>query len=111
MNLEHIFNMVVKNCTSIVSNNRIVTINGKIVSIPEDAKVINITVEGNCERVSGDNTQVTVKGDVGEYVRTTNGDIDIGQGVGGHVETTNGDISIHGKVNGYVSTVNGDITK
>lgn len=111
MNLEHIFNMVVKNCTSIVSNNGIVTINGKIVSIPEDAKVINITVEGDCGSVSGANGEVVVKGNVSQWVKNHNGDVEVGGDVGGSVENMNGDISIRGAVSGSVHNMNGDITK
>lgn len=112
MNLEHIFNQVFKNCTSIVANNGVITVNGKIVNIPSDTKVINITVEQNCGTIQVDScNQITVKGNVGEYVRTTNGDVEIGQGVGTYVETTNGDVHIKGDVQGSIHTVNGDVSK
>lgn len=106
---------------SIVIKNQRIIIDG--VDITPDAKVINITVDGNLDSVSADMCEkIIVNGtvaqvntasgdiecqDVMENVNTVSGDIECGN-VGGNVTTTSGDVKCE-NVTGNVKTLSGDI--
>jgi hypothetical protein len=106
---------------SIVIKNQRIIIDG--VDITPDAKVINITVDGNldsvsvdmCEKIIVNGTVVqvnTASGDVecqnvAENVNTVSGDVECGN-VGGNVTTTSGDVKCE-NVTGSVKTLSGDI--
>lgn len=97
----------VGNGGSIVISNGQVTING-IVQELGDSKTINITIEGDCDKIECDNCNtINVKGKINSYVNTKNGSINCSD-IGGNAETKNGDIEC-GHVDGDVNNKNGDI--
>jgi len=98
----------VGNCISI-TNSRIV-VNGVDVT-PENDKVINITVDGDCENIEADAcTKIEVKGSVTKGgIRTMSGDIDVAGNVDGNITTQSGDVESGGDVTGSVSTMSGDV--
>lgn len=69
---------------------------------------INVHIDGNVERVTTANGDVTVEGDAG-YVETTNGNVKARR-VSGSVKTVNGNVTAD-TIGGGVKTVNGDITR
>lgn len=73
-----------------------------------DAKVFNIVVEGNVDRVDGSFANVEVKGSAGA-VKTMSGDITVHGDVNGGAETMSGDVKVKGSIQGNVKTVSGDI--
>ena len=88
-----------------IRNNKIL-IDGKDVTV--DAKQINISIEGNVEKLEVDSCEkVSITGDVGN-VKTLNGDVDISGDVKGSVQTMSGDVDCR-NINGSVSTMSGDV--
>jgi len=90
---------------SIVAIGNKVMIDGK--DVTPDAKVINITVEGNIDEVSADYCQKIIVKGTANNVRTSSGDVDCGE-VTGSVTTMSGDVKC-GTVAGSVRTTTGDI--
>ena len=103
-----------------VSKNKI-TIDGT--DVTPDTKVVNITVNGDVDKVSADycekiivngnaNTLTTTSGDIeckdvtGD-IKVTSGDIECGN-VGGSIQTVSGDVKAE-NVSGKVTTLSGDI--
>ena len=79
-------------------------------SIDTDEKVINITIEGNVERLEVDYcNSIKVTGDA-KRIKTNNGDIEIGGDVQGDVHTNMGSITC-GNVEGDCHTNMGSILK
>lgn len=84
-----------------------VTVDGK--DITPDAKEINISVNGNIDRLEADACQkISVTGDVGG-VKTVSGDVDVSGDIKGSVQTISGDVDCGGPIGGSVSTVSGDV--
>lgn len=104
----------IKGSFSII-NGRIV-IDGKAMSekeleeLSQNTKVINISIDGNLEKLDVDCCEtIHVNGNVGK-IKTTSGDIDIDGDVSGDVQTVSGDIDC-GNIGGDASTVSGDIRR
>ena len=106
----------------VVRNGRI-TIDGK--DVTPETKQIDIKIEGNvqtldvdyCKRieVTGDvetlastSGDITVKGNVKDYIESTSGNVQIDGDVGGNVKTTSGDVRAK-NITGKVKTTSGDI--
>lgn len=112
------------NGQQVIINNGRVIIDGK--EIEQSDKVINISVEGNIEKLEGDSIRsLLVKGDVGSIkvgsaditcknvngnVTTGSGDIECGA-VSGNIQTGSGDVDVNGTVGGDVRTGSGDIKR
>lgn len=93
---------------NIVVRNNVVTVDGKTINI-EESKVINITVNGDLEKLDVDACDtVSISGNVTGDVGTVSGDIKCGD-IGGSAKTVSGDIKAK-TINGKCSTVSGDIT-
>ena len=87
-----------------VSKNKI-TIDGT--DVTPDTKVVNITVNGDVDKVSADYCEkIIVNGNVNS-VTTTSGDIEC-KDVSGHIKVTSGDIECS-NVGGSIQTVSGDV--
>ena len=102
-----------------------VYIDGKLVHIGKEQRVVNISVEGDVENVSGAfgsieiagnagrvtsaSGDVDVAGDVKGDVQSASGDIDAGGNITGSVKTASGDVDVKGSIEGSVSTKSGDI--
>lgn len=84
-----------------------VQINGKHV-IQCDDKIINITIQGDCEAVETVSGDIIIHGNVAETVESVSGDIKVEGVVSGNVETTSGDVACK-SIKGSVKTVSGDI--
>ena len=69
---------------------------------------INIEVTGSLNSLNTVSGHVAVAGDVGD-IKTTSGDVRVGQSCFGDVQTVSGDVEAHGAINGNVRTVSGDI--
>lgn len=84
--------------------------NGKVLKtmICEKDQPLNISIEGNVDRIDTTNGSIEVKGKVNR-VSTTNGNVTTGN-VDGDVSSTNGEIHVDGNVRGSVKTMNGDIS-
>jgi len=107
---------------SVSVKNGKVTVDGQLY-VP-DEKQINITIEGNVEKLSIDYCEkIKVTGDVANLttssggveisgnvtsLSTTSGDVEIDGNVGGSIKTTSGDVKC-GNVAGSVTTMSGDI--
>ena len=92
---------------SIVINNGKIIIDGKEAETPND-KVIQITVQGDIEKLDVDNcNKIDVTGNVGS-AKTLSGDIKVIGDVNGSVQTLSGDV-VCGKVQGSINTMSGDI--
>lgn len=73
-----------------------------------DDKIINITVQGDIDRLDVDAcNDINVTGNVGE-INTKSGDVEVSGSVAGSVKSTSGDIKC-GSVSGNVTTKSGDI--
>lgn len=88
--------------------------NGKKVQDYEEAekdeKKINISIEGDVEKIDVDVCDsITVSGSV-KNIKTTSGDVEVEGDVDGDVQTVSGDINC-GNVSGDASTVNGNIRR
>lgn len=96
-----------------IQGSNIVIINGKVIvdgkGVQSDDKIINITIEGNVEKMDVDvcNT-ISVKGEVND-VQTKSGDIEVHGNVKGSVSSMSGDVEIGGDVGGNASSTSGDI--
>lgn len=91
-------------------NGRLI-VDGKDVSLDDfqNQPTVNITVEGNVDRVETSSGDVTVNGEVGS-VKTTSGDIEVACAVvEGSITAVSGDVNVEGTVYGDVSTVSGDV--
>lgn len=78
--------------------------------LTKDQKEINITIEGDVNKLDVDCCdRIYVKGNVGK-VKSTSGDIEVEGDVDGDVQTVSGDISC-GNVGGDASTVSGNIRR
>lgn len=108
------------NCRTIIKGGTITITDGKtyvdgkpieeLNAINTDEKVINITIEGNVERLEVDYcTSIKVTGDA-KRIKTNNGDIEIGGDVAGDVHTNMGSITC-GNVEGDCHTNMGSIYK
>ena len=76
----------------------------------KDQKVINITIEGDVQKLDVDCCEtVHINGNCGK-VKTTSGDSEVGGNVDGDVQTVSGDIDC-GNVGGDASTVSGNIRR
>lgn len=76
----------------------------------KDQKTINISIEGNVDKLTVDCCEtVTITGNCGK-VKTTSGDIEIGGNVDGDVESVSGDIEC-GNISGDAKTVSGNIRR
>jgi len=90
----------------VMRGNRIV-VDG--VDVTPDAKVINVTVAGNVERIEADAPErIVVTGDVGS-IATQSGDVVVSGEVRGSVSTMSGDVEVDGSVAGSVSTMSGNV--
>lgn len=88
-----------------------VIVDGKTVGMDgelAEAKVFNIVVEGNADRVEGSFAKIQVHGSAGA-VKTMSGGITVEGDVNGKVETMSGDVRVKGSIQGRVETVSGDI--
>lgn len=95
-----------------ITGKTITIINGKITidgkDVTPEGKEINISVEGNVEKIEADAfTKLIISGNAGN-IRTSVGDIEVKGSVSGSVDTQSGDIDC-GDVGGNASTMSGDI--
>jgi hypothetical protein len=92
---------------SLVIKDAKVFIDGKQINVEE--KVINITIEGNCDNIEADYChKISVTGNASS-VKSMSGDIEIGKDVAGGVESASGDITVKGNISGGASSMSGDI--
>lgn len=102
-----ILNNVFNGKSLVIKGNNII-IDGEDVIVPSDDKIINIVVEGDIPKLEiASCNNLTINGNVENYVELTNGDITCWD-VHGNVETVNGDVLAQ-TIQGNVSTVNGNI--
>lgn len=93
---------------------RVITVhNGRVIvdgkDVTPEAKEINISVNGNVEKIEADACQkISVTGDVGS-VATQSGDVDVGGSVRGSVQTMSGDVECGGNIGGSASSMSGDV--
>lgn len=90
-----------------------VIVDGKTVGMDgelAEAKVFNIVVEGDADRVDGSFAKIRVQGSAGT-VKSMSGDITVEGDVNGSAETMSGDVKVKGNVQGHVKTVSGDIRR
>lgn len=113
------------NKKTITINNNRVFVNG-VEKNTGNSKTINITIEGNVEKLEVDSCNeittwnvsnlstksgdVNVTGNVLNNLKTISGDVEVGGYIGNDVSTTSGDISC-GEVKGSAKTLSGDINK
>lgn len=91
---------------SVVISNGKVFIDGK--DVTPDSKEINITIEGNVEKLEVEAcNKISITGNANN-ISTQSGDIDIQGSVNGSVSTMSGDVDC-GNISGSVSTMSGDI--
>ena len=103
-----IINGVYYSGSSICVSNGKVIIDGK--DCTPDAKIINITVDGDIEKIDADNcNKIEVKRNVTKGIKTMSGDVTIGGKVEGDVSTQSGDIECDGDIGGSVKTMSGDV--
>ena len=85
-----------------------VIVDGKEISVKDDAKVINISVQGDVDSIDADVCRtIEVTGAVNS-IKTTSGDVSCGD-VAGDVTSTSGDVQAQ-NIKGSVRTVSGDVT-
>ncbi len=107
-------NRVTINGKTITSSGSISIINGKVYIDGKeqetgDEKVINISIEGNVEKLEAPGCgTITVSGNAGT-VSTTSGDVEIGGDVHSGVSSTSGNIEVEGNVSGNLSSTSGNI--
>lgn len=107
-------NRVTINGKTITSSGSISIINGKVFIDGKeqetgDEKVINISIEGNVEKLEAPGCgTITVSGNAGT-ISTTSGDVEVGGDVSNGINSTSGDIEVEGNVSGNVSTTSGNI--
>lgn len=90
-----------------IKGNNII-IDGEEVVVSSNDKIINIVIEGDVPELEIANcNNLTINGNVENYVELTNGNITCWN-VHGNVETVNGDVSAQ-TIQGNVSTINGNI--
>jgi hypothetical protein len=95
------------NNVSVINNE--VFIDGKRADQTEDAKVINITIEGSIQELDVDYCdKLEITGDCGS-VTSKNGNIQVKGNVSGDVTNKNGNIVCR-DVGGDAETKNGDVT-
>lgn len=84
-------------------------VDGKIITDNEtidiNEKIINITVEGNVDKIETEIGNITVNGNA-HSISTVNGDVDVTQDVG-NVSTVNGNVTAQNITN--ATTINGNI--
>lgn len=105
-------NTITINGNTITSSGSISISNGKItvngVDVTPDAKVINISVVGNVEKLQADCCQtITVTGDVGNIV-TQSGDVEVSWDIKWSIQTMSGDVDCW-NVAGNISTMSGNV--
>tara|TARA_B100000508_G_scaffold60333_2_gene47520 strand:- start:65297 stop:65632 length:336 start_codon:yes stop_codon:yes gene_type:complete len=84
-----------------------VTIDGE--DVTPDGKEINISIEGNIDRLEADACEkISVKGNINS-VGTVSGDVDVEGDVRGSVSTMSGDVDCGGGIGGSVSTMSGNV--
>lgn len=95
---------------SVVQNGDQIFINGELVG--EDfigsSKQVNVTVEGDVDKVETSAGDIVVNGNAGT-VKSTSGDVEVGGDVSGSVSSVSGDVDVNGHIGGSVSTVSGDV--
>jgi len=74
-----------------------------------DAKEINISIEGNVEKLKapGCNT-ITVSGDVTD-LSTSSGDVEVAGNVLAGIQCSSGDVEVEGDVSGSIQTSSGNV--
>lgn len=105
-------NTVTINGRMIANKGNISISNGKIVidgvDVTPDAKEINITVNGNVEKLEVDACdKVHIVGKV-DNVKTMSGDVDIEGDISGNISTMSGDVDCY-NVGGSISTMSGNV--
>ena len=93
---------------SIIDGN--VIIDGKQVDMSGfgDAKVFNIVVQGDVEKVDGAFSSITVEGNASS-VKSVSGTVKVDGDVEGNVSTVSGTVKVAGNIEGNVSTVSGSV--
>lgn len=111
-------NTVVINGKTMRVNGTVSIINGKVLCNGKpiedlesiDEKVINISINGDVEKIDVDACdRIEVTGKV-NYIKTMRGDIEVHGDVTGDVKTMSGDIDC-GNVGGNASTMSGDVRR
>lgn len=92
-----------------IINNKIIIDGITVENFDDYTKDIEITIEGNVNKLETTSGNVTVKGDVGE-IETASGDIEIDGDCGGSIRTASGDVRCE-NVQGDVKTMSGDIRR
>ncbi len=106
-------NTVVINGVAITGGRNITIHNGKVivdgVDVTPDAKSINISVNGNVDRIDADACQkIDVSGDT-QNITTVSGDVEVRGKILGSVQTVSGNVNCAGPIGGGVSTLSGNI--
>lgn len=97
------------NGDSIRIRNNVIEINGVVVNDYENSKTINITVDGDVEKLDVDVcTTVDIKGNVGS-LNTSSGSVNVVGNVTNGATTVSGRIKISGDQTGSIKTVSGDV--
>ncbi len=108
---------IVVNGVTIASGGNITIVNGRIIVDGQhaalngelgEAKVFNIVVEGDVEKVSGEFASIEVQGNAGR-VDSVSGSVKVAGSVSGKVETVSGSVRVEGTVAGDVRTVSGNV--
>lgn len=105
-------NTVTINGKTFSSKRSISVSNGKVVidgvDLTPESKEINITVNGNIDKLEVDAcNKVSIVGKV-DNVKTMSGDVDIKGDVSGNISTMSGDVDCF-NVGGSISTMSGDV--
>jgi hypothetical protein len=101
-------NVISTSGRNVVVNNGKVFIDG--VDVTPDSKTINISVEGDIDKLDVDAcSKVEVVGKVGQ-IKTASGDVEVDGDISGSVSTMSGDVRC-GDVGGNVTTMSGDVMR
>ena len=90
-----------------ITDNEIL-VNGKPIEEYKEPFRVEITIKGNVQDMTVENSPVRVEGKVG-VAMSKNGNVSIKGNVLGNVESKNGNITVAGDVHGDATTKNGNI--
>ena len=85
-------------------------VDGKVIADGMSQCYVKITVDGDCHDLTTHNGDVVVKGNITNNIKTSNGDVTIGEFCNGTITTVNGDVECKGDIYGNISTKMGNIS-